>query len=318
MNNKFKFSEISLFKKVDVVEANDWSKKPTAKWRENIIVVIIMTLILMIVSQIPMAIYSINEQFELSGEIDALIMYFQFISIWIIVLAYMAATRNNRVLLKYFKPGYGGNTLNKFFIGLAIGFGMNAFCILVAFLCGNLSFELTAFNPFLIIVSFIAVIIQSGAEELLDRGYLFRKIQRRYRMPGLTMIVTATIFAAMHLANPGIGPLPLIDIFLSGIIFAAMVYYWNSFWAATACHTAWNFTQNIIFGLPNSGQTTDLNILHLASAPTSSFAYDTAFGIEGSVLAVIVELVVAIAIIYLGERKLQSKKISANQNFGTY
>lgn len=81
MNNKFKFSEISLFKKVDVVEANDWPKKPTAKWRENIVVVIIMTLMLMIISQIPLLIFNLNEQLNFSGEIKASIMYFQFITI---------------------------------------------------------------------------------------------------------------------------------------------------------------------------------------------------------------------------------------------
>ena len=68
----------------------------------------------------------------------------------------------------------------------------------------------------------------------------------------------------------------------------------------------WNFTQDFIFGLPDSGNPAVISIFH-TTVSGSSFFYDEVFGIEGSCAAVIVNLI-ACCIIFLIGRKMQKKE----------
>ena len=95
----------------------------------------------------------------------------------------------------------------------------------------------------------------------------------------------------LHLANYGVTVLSVLNIFLVGILFSLMVYYMDSLWCAFAVHTAWNFTQNIHFGLPNSGINVPYSVFKLdAATARDSFAYNVGFGIEGTFFADLVLL----------------------------
>ena len=88
-----------------------------------------------------------------------------------------------------------------------------------------------------------------------------------------------------------------------------MVYYMDSLWCAFAVHTAWNFTQNILFGLPNSGINVPYSVFKLdAATARDSFAYNVGFGIEGTLLADVV-LLVACVLLYLWGRKHGKKSM---------
>ena len=71
---------------------------------------------------------------------------------------------------------------------------------------------------------------------------------------------------------------------------------------AIAIHTMWNFTQNFLFGLPNSGIVSQGSFLHLDAAAGSVF-YDAVFGVEGALPAVLVDLALAVAVVLLAKRK---------------
>ena len=58
---------------------------------------------------------------------------------------------------------------------------------------------------------------------------------------------------------------------------------------AIAMHTAWNFTQNFIWGLPNSGTIYSFSIFQLDQATArNSLFYNVLFGVEATLTAVIV------------------------------
>ena len=115
--------------------------------------------------------------------------------------------------------------------------------------------------------------------------------------------------ALLHLANHGVTILSVLNIFLVGILFSLMVYYMDSLWCAFAVHTAWNFTQNILFGLPNSGINVPYSVFKLnAATARDSFAYNVGFGIEGTVFADIV-LLAACVLLYLWGRKHGKKSM---------
>ena len=108
----------------------------------------------------------------------------------------------------------------------------------------------------------------------------------------------------MHLFNPGASVIPMMSVLVAGLLFSLMVYYMDSIWCAMAAHTAWNYTQNVILGLPNSGSVSPVSVFKLdAASAKSSFAYNVEFGLEGSILAITVMTITGLAIIIIYRKK---------------
>ena len=107
------------------------------------------------------------------------------------------------------------------------------------------------------------------------------------------------MFAVMHLFNEGITAVAILQLFFSALLMVLFIYYYDSLWAAIGIHTAWNYTQNILFGLPNSGVVTKYSLFKLEAATANNGVfYDSVFGIEGSIGALIV-LVISCIIIFM-------------------
>lgn len=230
-------------------------------------------------------------------------MYFLFIGIWILTILYLRFTKKNRPILKAIGRQAKGNNWKNLLLGFAIGFGLNGLCILVAWLHNDISLYYDSFHPLYFVMIFIAVFVQSSAEELVCRGFLYQRLRRSYKNPAVAIIGNSLLFALMHLTNDGVTALSVLNIFVVGILFSLMVYYMDSIWCAMAVHAAWNFTQNIMFGLPNSGMVVPYSVFRLdASTASDSFAYNVGFGIEGTLFADIV-LILACVAIYLWGRK---------------
>lgn len=235
---------------------------------------------------------------------DFMQAYADFIGIWIIVLLTVVIFKANRRMLKSFWYNHKGNTLKGYLIGLLLGFGANGFCILMSVLMNDIKLSYAGIDLQLVLSFFIAVMIQSGAEELIDRFYLYQKLRRRYRSPLVAILVNSIVFTLLHAANPGFGLVAALQIFFVAIIFSMLVYYYDGLWIAIAFHTAWNYCQSIVFGLPNSGIVSAYSIFRLeAASATNGFFYNVNFGVEGSVGAVIVLIAIGIAIYILNKGK---------------
>ena len=206
-------------------------------------------------------------------------MYLEFLGIWILCMIVFAVIRKNRPLFGALGNKVHGNTPKYMLLGLGIGFGMNAFCAVVALIKGDIHIYYNSFNPFVLLYLFIVILIQSSAEELVCRCYLYQRLMRTYHSPLLAIITNSLLFGAMHLLNPNVSVWGIVSILLSGVLFSLCIYYFDSFWCCAMMHTAWNFTQNIIFGLPNSGNVVPYSIFKLdAGNAVKSFAYDPGFG----------------------------------------
>lgn len=154
--------------------------------------------------------------------------------------------------------------------------------------------------PVLAVVSFLGFfIIQGASEEVFVRGLIFPVIVKR-TSPFVGMLFTSGVFAALHLANPGVNIISVINLFLAGVLFGYCVVYFDSLWQACALHSAWNFIQGNIIGFKVSGIETP----SLISATTKGNDLFTGgdFGVEGSLFSVII-LVIAIWYFHVGCRK---------------
>lgn len=235
-------------------------------------------------------------------------MYMLFIGIWILALLFLAIFPKNRQILKTLAGGMKGNNLKMLLVGIGLGFATNLACAFTAMLNGDihLRFDSLQIIPFLLL--FVLVFIQSAAEELVCRAYFYRKILSYGGKPWLAGILNSASFALLHIMNPGLSHLALLNLFLSGLFLSAMVIYMDSIWAAMGAHCAWNFCQNILLGLPNSGIVAPFSVFKLdAAAATNSFAYSVDFGLEGTIVASTV-LAISTVLIWLWHRKFASVK----------
>lgn len=241
-------------------------------------------------------------------------MYAIFWGIWAVTLLVVLTFRKkNKVVLDAIRPNNTGNTLKKLLLGFLIGFLLNGICVLVAFWHGDFKLYFDKFEPFHLLLLFLVVFIQSSAEEVVCRGFLYQRIKARYQNITFAVITNSLLFAVLHLENDGISILGFTDLLLSGIFFSLFVAKYDSLWMAMACHTTWNFTQNIIFGLPNSGARSQYAIFMMnKSSAVSSFAFDKTFGLEGTILSVAVTCVASIAIYYWARKKPQPKQQPQN------
>lgn len=257
------------------------------KLTSNPLFVVVMTLALLMVGSMLGTLITIYLARILGvggNELGILLNYLPFIGAMLLTLLFTWLTRKD-VFAKYFLASKGNNG-KMLALGLLTGFVMNGICILVAFLHGDIHFEKGNISFLWFIVSFLVVFIQSATEELLTRGYLFYHV-RKSCGPIVALILSSVLFSLLHEGNSGVSPLALVNIAAIGLFYACSVEYLDSLWFAMANHAMWNFTQNFLFGLPNSGLVARMSVLKLEAASDSP-VYSAVFGVEAAFPATLV------------------------------
>lgn len=190
-------------------------------------------------------------------------------------------------------------------LGLAVGFAMNAGAIYLSMKNGDMDMKWNG-SSILIVLCFFAVAVQSSTEEFVYRGWTYMRMQGKIPL-SYAVIGSAIAFSLTHCLNPGMKLLAFINIMLVGAHYALAIKYFGNLWYSAAHHTAWNFSQAFIFGLPNSGNPAEGAIM----GPTfvnSSLLYDADFGIEGGWLATIFNVVCIVIFIVLIRKKESKQK----------
>ena len=234
--------------------------------------------------------------------------YLYTFGIWIAFLLFAVIFKGNRPMLKALAPNRSLNNIKGILLGLLLGFGTNGLCVLISWLTGDIKLSYNGLNWKLLIAFLVFVFIQSSAEEVTDRLYLYQKLRRRYRSPLVAILFSSIVFMAMHMSNPGFTIVAGSQIFLAGVIWSLIVYYYDSIWVAFWFHTAWNYTQNIIFGLPNSGIVSEYSIFKLeAASARNGLFYNVNFGVEGSIGSSLILLVIIIVLIVINRGKPEKR-----------
>ena len=275
---------------------------------EAILVMLFATFMMLICGQIMGGLVEVPFthliQNDSTGYWRTFFMYFGFIGTWIVFMIEFLMVKKDRPILKALWTAPKGNNIKYLGLGFLIGFVLNIICAIVAVLNKDISLQYDSFNFIKLLLLFIAVFIQSSAEEMVCRGFIFQRLRRGYRHPAVAIILNSLLFTSMHLFNPGASVISMTAVLVAGLLFSLMVYYMDSIWCAMAAHTAWNFTQNLILGLPNSGMVSPVSVFKLdAATAKSSFAYSVEFGLEGSITGITVMIITGIVIIVLYHKK---------------
>jgi len=245
---------------------------------------------------------------------EAITMYGYTIGVWIVIFIYLLFCRVDKPIIESFGTKYKGNTVKYFLIGLLVGGGMNIFCAVIAIINKDIALYFNEINIIKLFAVFITVVFQAGGEEILCRGFLYQRLRRSFRNPWVAILGNSLLFGSMHMLNPGVSFLAILNVVLFGVFMALVIYYYESMWMAIAVHTAWNYMQNIVLGLPNSGNVLDFSMFKLdAASAADSFAYNVAFGIEGTLLTSVV-LGVGIGILIVLGKKRQKDNLWDDAN----
>ncbi|MBQ8402968.1 MAG: CPBP family intramembrane metalloprotease [Clostridia bacterium] len=195
--------------------------------------------------------------------------------------------------------------LSEYFIGLGIGLLMFGAVVLLGVLFGAFSFAgvsktLMSSLP-VIIITFIGFLIQGASEEILCRGYFCVSVARKSAV-WAAVLANSLVFAFLHIFNPGISPLAIVNLALFGIFASVYMLKRGNLWGICAIHSIWNFAQGNIFGLRVSGMEQSSTFFVFTQSEGMGILNGGAFGPEGG-LCVTIVLVLATAIMLFTKNK---------------
>ena len=124
-------------------------------------------------------------------------------------------------------------------------------------------------------------------------------LQERYGL-AFAVLVNTLLFMLAHSSNSGVSPVSLLTSYTVGFCLSILLNSLNSIWFVIAAHAGWNYTQNILLGLPNSGLVPSQSLFRLNSGAVSSLWYDTVFGLEGGIAPILFwPVLTAVIILFL-------------------
>lgn len=167
--------------------------------------------------------------------------------------------------------------------GLAAGAALFSIVVGVLWLVG--SYHVVGFNPH---ADWLPALLMVGlgagiGEELLFRGALFRIVEE-----GLgswaALAISALFFGLAHAGNPGATAWSSAAIAIeAGLLFGLLYHVTRSLPLCMGVHTAWNFCQGTVYGIPVSGLQADGWLVSTRSGP--DWLSGGVFGAEASVVA---------------------------------
>jgi membrane protease YdiL (CAAX protease family) len=184
-------------------------------------------------------------------------------------------------------------------LGGAIGFGF----IAVSMLAVVTEFTITggSGNAFDIVVGIVAVAIGAAVtEELIFRGFALQVLERLCGS-WLALAITALLFGGLHLANPGATLWSSFAIAVeAGVLLGAAFLWKRSIWLVVGLHFTWNATVGLL-GIPVSGHPSSGLLTTTPTGPTLLTGGD--FGLEASIVPVVVSLLLAIPMLVAAHRR---------------
>lgn len=128
-------------------------------------------------------------------------------------------------------------------------------------------------------------------EELVFRGLMFQAIQKLGNS-WIALAVTSLTFGAFHLGNPGATLWSALAITIeAGVLLGAAFLWRRNLWFAMGLHFAWNTLEGLL-GIPVSGFAADG--LFTVKVHGAVLLTGGNFGLEGSIVPVMVSLLIAI------------------------
>lgn len=191
-----------------------------------------------------------------------------------------------------------------------LGFGLflGAISITLIFFVLMVTGNVTLMNSFsepeftVYALTFLIMFLLVGIfEEMFFRGYVMSTMASRGHKKWVIYVISALFFSIVHMTNPNVSVLGLVNIALVGILFAYMFDVTNSLWLPIGYHITWNYFQGNVFGFAVSG-TTPHGIYNVNVAKGNELLTGGTFGLEGGLLATLLIILGFVATWYYANR----------------
>ena len=205
------------------------------------------------------------------------------------------------------------NWLKKYSLGFLIGLAMMSIIVLILFPFGYITVEKNPIQPVgisaiaSVLVILFGWIIQGATEEIVTRGWLLNILSTKYNI-GVGLLISSTLFGLMHLTNPNVNYIAVINIILVGLFYGLYVIKTNDLWAVCGMHSAWNFAQGNIFGFKVSGLDVSVGSLIDLNLVGSDFVTGGIFGPEAGITATFILLASIGILLFIDKKRYFSNK----------
>ena len=162
------------------------------------------------------------------------------------------------------------------------------------------SFSRSPGNALSIVANMAAVSLGAAVtEELLFRGLALQALEKMFGS-WIALAITALLFGLLHLANPGATLWSSIAIAIeAGVLLGAAFLWRRNIWLVVGLHFAWNTAVGLL-GIPVSGHPADGLLITRPTGP--ELLTGGGFGLEASIVPVIVSLLLAIPMLIAAGR----------------
>ncbi len=184
--------------------------------------------------------------------------------------------------------------------GLFMGFLLLGAGTLILLATHTLQWEDLSFHPQQLFVDLGLLALIAVAEEVCFRGYVLTNLLP-VTNKWIALVLSALVFSLFHINNPGANFLPVLNLFLAGLLLGINFIYTRNLWFGILLHFAWNFYMGSILGYKVSG----LQLPSLLQQTLTGKGWITGgrFGFEGSITATLLCLVAAAILGWVYERK---------------
>lgn len=160
------------------------------------------------------------------------------------------------------------------------------------------------FNLSDLLFGFLFFMLVAFAEEIMVRGYVLGCLLRTGMNRFLALLISSLLFALLHIFNPGIAFLPMLNLVLAGFLLGAVYIYTRNLWFSISLHLFWNWIQGPVLGYEVSGNNFLSSLLTLRFFEPNLIS-GGAFGFEGSIVCTILLLIATAGIIAWFEEKVR-------------
>lgn len=210
--------------------------------------------------------------------------------------AYYVIKIEKRAVLELSIQGW----LQEYATGFVVGGLM--ICASVAGIASLGGFRIVGFAPnMLIVLPLIVHITVAFIEEMLLRVIVLGVLQESLGS-WIALAVSSLVFGALHLINDNVSALGIANITAAGALLAAAYLLTGRLWMCAGLHAAGNFFQDGIFSMAVSGHEVKTGLFQ-SELSGPDWLTGGAFGIEGSVIDLVMLLLVTVGLLVMAQRR---------------
>ena len=187
------------------------------------------------------------------------------------------------------------NVLGNLFKGGMYAIGILGVSFAILCLIGVIEIETFQMEPIGLCGYLLLFLIAALIEELIFRGYMIPLIAKDFHFMS-AILISSLAFAVVHMANAHFTWLSFANIFLGGYLLGLIFYKKQELYTPLGLHWIWNYFQGNILGFGVSGFQVE-SVLTI-NQTGSDWLTGGDFGLEGSVVTVILLLIVSVYLTY--------------------